>query len=181
MSERSKPVIALIDDEPEILNALKRLLRQRDWIILTCNDAANAHNELRHHRLDLIISDYRMPGIDGVSLLNRFKQSHPDALRIVLSGQVDLEGVVSAVNHSEVYRFILKPWSNEDLLITLENALRYREMALENQRLAETVRRQQRELETQKRELQRLESETPGITMVERDPDGFIVLDDEQE
>lgn len=181
MPEASRPVIALIDDEPEILNALKRLLRHRDWLTLTCNDARTAHEELRHHHLDLIISDYRMPGMDGVTLLNGFKQSHPDALRIVLSGQADLEGVVNAVNDSEVYRFILKPWSNEDLLITLDNALRYREMALENRRLAETVRRQQRELENQKRELERLESEVPGITQVERDPDGFIVLSDDEE
>lgn len=179
MSEEQKPVIALIDDEPEILSALVRLFRHRNWITLTCNDARSAHAELRHHRLDLIISDYRMPGTDGVTLLNQFKQSHPDALRIVLSGQADLEGVVNAVNDSEVYRFILKPWSNEDLLVTLDNALRYKEMALENQRLAEKVRRQQRELETQKKELERLESEAPGITRVERDQDGFITLSDE--
>ncbi|WP_077529639.1 response regulator [Vreelandella utahensis] len=179
MSEDNKPVIALIDDEPEILNALVRLFRHRDWITLTCTDARTAHADLRHHQLDLVISDYRMPGIDGVTLLNQFKQSHPDALRIVLSGQADLEGVVNAVNDSEVYRFILKPWSNEDLLVTLDNALRYKEMALENQRLAETVRRQQRELQTQKKELERLESEAPGITRVERDQDGFITLSDE--
>lgn len=174
--ESQKPVIALIDDEPEILNALVRLFRHRDWLVLTCSDARTAHAELTHHHLDLIISDYRMPGVDGVTLLNQFKQSHPDALRLVLSGQADLEGVLNAVNDSEVYRFILKPWSNEDLLVTLDNALRYKQMALENRRLAETVRRQQRELEQQKKELERLESEAPGITQVERDKDGFIIL-----
>lgn len=179
MSKEQKPVIALVDDEPEILNALVRLFRHRDWITLTCDDARTAHAELQHHQLDLIISDYRMPGMDGVTLLNQFKQSHPDALRIVLSGQADLRGVVNAVNDSEVYRFILKPWANEDLLVTLDNALRYKEMVLENQRLAETVRRQQRELENQKREFERLESEVPGITRVERDQDGFITLSDE--
>ncbi|XOZ32886.1 response regulator [Halomonadaceae bacterium KBTZ08] len=180
MSDEQKPTIAVIDDEPDILNALVRLFRQRDWITVTCDDARKAHSELKHHQLDLIISDYRMPGMDGVSLLNQFKQSHPDALRIVLSGQADLEGVIKAVNDSEVYRFILKPWSNDDLLITLDKALRYKEMALENRRLAETVRRQQRALENQKKELDRLESEVPGITQVERDEDGFIVLSDEE-
>lgn len=179
MNDQKQPVVAIIDDEAEILNALVRLMRRQNWITLTCNDPQKAPEELAHHSIDLIISDYRMPGMDGVTLLNRLRQSHPEALRIILSGQADLDGVVKAVNDSEVYRFILKPWSDDDLLVTLQNALRYREMMRENKRLAETVRQQQRELEAQKRELARLETEAPGITRVERDEDGFITLYDD--
>ena len=179
MNDNGQPVVAIIDDETEILNALVRLMRRQNWITLTCADPQRAREELAHHSIDIIISDYRMPGMDGVTLLNQLKHSHPDALRIILSGQADLDGVVKAVNDSEVYRFILKPWSDDDLLVTLQNALRYKEIMEENRRLAETVRRQERELEAQKRELQRLESEAPGITQVERDEDGFITLYDD--
>lgn len=171
--------IALVDDEPMILKSLGRLLRKTDWRVLTFDDPAAALTELKHEVVDLVVSDYRMPAMNGVEFLNQFKRTHPDTLRIILSGQADMKGVLSAVNESEVYRFILKPWEDEELLITLKTALKYNEILRENTRLAETVRKQEDRLHRQQIELQRLEREMPGITRVERDEDGSIDLSDE--
>jgi two-component system, probable response regulator PhcQ len=171
--------IAIVDDEPNILSALKRSLRKEGWQILTYSDPLLAVNELSQIACDLIISDYRMPGMNGVELLHKLKTCRPDALRIILSGQSDMSGVLDAINKAEVYRFILKPWNDEDLCITLRNALRFADLLQENQALAETVRIQQSKLRKQEAEFRRLEKESPGITKIDLDAEGMIDLSSE--
>ncbi|MDX1587636.1 MAG: response regulator [Oleiphilaceae bacterium] len=170
------PTIALIDDEPSILSALKRLLRPTGWRVLSFTSPTEALEELHYEQPQLIVSDYRMPGMDGVSLLEECRRLHPDSVRMILSGQAELEAVLAAINQSQVYRFILKPWSDQDLLITLRNALDHQRLLKENHELAEIVREQNRKLEAQEKALSRLESDSPGITRVERDEEGFIDL-----
>ncbi|TBW49239.1 response regulator [Marinobacter halodurans] len=168
------PTIALVDDEPMILKSLTRLFRKTDWRILPFDDPQQALDKLQDESVDLVISDYRMPQMNGVEFLKRFKDTHPDALRLVLSGQADMDGVLEAVNESEVYRFLLKPWNDDELLVTIRNALRFNEVLRENQQLADIVRRQRDRLKRQQQELERLESEMPGITRVDRTDDGLI-------
>lgn len=171
--------IAIVDDEPNILNALKRILRRQGWNILTYSDPLLALNELVELHFELIISDFRMPAMNGVELLLKLKKFRPDAIRIVLSGQSDMKAVLDAINKAEVYRFILKPWNDDELVMTLVNALKYADLVQENKQLAETVRLQRSKLEKQIAELKRLEKETPGITRVNFDKDGMIDLSDE--
>ncbi|MDC0663769.1 response regulator [Marinobacter sp. SS21] len=173
------PTIALIDDEELILKSLNRLLRKTDWEVLPFADPADALERLADRAIDIVVSDYRMPQMTGVEFLNRFKEHHPDTLRIILSGQADMQGVLNAVNQSEVYRYMLKPWEDEELLHTLKTALRYNDLLRENAELAETVRIQRDRLKRQQAELIRLEQEMPGITHIERDADGLIDLSDE--
>lgn len=170
--------IAIIDDEPHILSSLKRLLRPTGWQVLAFTDPSEALEELHYQKPDLILSDYRMPGMNGVSLLEQCRRIHPDSMRMILSGQAELEAVIAAINQSQVYRFILKPWSDQDLLVTLRNALSHQRLLQENLELAETVRRQNQQIEAQEKALSRLESDSPGITRVERDEEGFIDLSD---
>ncbi len=173
------PTIALIDDEELILKSLSRLMRKTDWEVLAFADPTEALARLADRDIDIVVSDYRMPEMTGVEFLNCFKEHHPDTLRIILSGQADMQGVLNAVNQSEVYRYMLKPWEDEELLHTLRTALRYNDLLRENAELAEVVRFQRSKLKRQQAELERLEREMPGITHIERDADGLIDLSDE--
>ena len=112
--------IAFIDDEINILNAIKRLLRNTGWSVLTFTSSEMAIGELgARDDINIIVSDYHMIGMSGVELLNTFKKYTPNALRILLSGQADLQAVTLAINEAEIYRFITKPWIDEEFLITL--------------------------------------------------------------
>lgn len=172
--------IAFIDDEINILNSIKRLLRHQGWEILTFTSPEVAVEELSVRQdIEIIVSDYRMPVMDGVEVLNILKKNCPKALRMVLSGHADLQGVLLAVNQAEIYRFITKPWVDEEFIVTLEKAVQYQNLMQENIRLSEMVRLQQGRITRQQNELRRLESESPGITKVDWDEDGSIDISSE--
>lgn len=173
--------ILLVDDETNILRALKRALKREDWNVITYDNPAQALEELALTPIDLVLSDYRMPQMTGVEFLSDFKAMQPDAIRLILSGQADLQGLLDAINAAEVYRFILKPWNDTDLIITLKNALDYQRLQRENRELADTVRNQSRAIKAQLSELRRLEQESPGITQVKWDENGLIDLSSEFE
>ncbi|MFQ5508369.1 MAG: response regulator [Leptospirillia bacterium] len=170
--------ILLLDDEENILRALRRAISSQDYVVedFTDPNAALARSEVAV--FSLVVSDYRMPNMDGVHFLRRFKEQQPDAPRILLSGQTDREGLLKAINQAEIYRFISKPWDDYELRVTIRQALAQREMSMENDRLANQVRRQQRDLDKQDRLLDRLEKEYPGIGQVRRAEDGSVIIDD---
>ncbi len=172
--------LAFIDDEVNILYAIKRLLRKKDWNLLTYNSPQEALADLKGRAdIDIIVSDYRMPEMNGVEMLRILKKDCPNALRIILSGHADLQGILLAVNQAEIYRFITKPWIDEDFIITLENAIQYHALAQENLRLSLMVRQQQGRINKQLNELRRLERDSPGITQVAWSEDGSIDISDE--
>lgn len=170
--------IVLVDDEANILKSLTRALSKQQWKVSTFTSPTEALEQLSENTIDMVISDYRMPEMDGVEFLSLFRQKHPEAVRIILSGQADVDSVMAAINRAEVYRFITKPWDNYELLITLEKALEFNQLRLENEALANTVRKQSVQIETQLNELRRLERESPGITQVKWNDDGSISIED---
>ncbi|OMH25897.1 response regulator [Motiliproteus sp. MSK22-1] len=170
--------VMIVDDEPGVLNSLKRALRGESWVLMTYSDPEEALNVAAKEVISLVISDYRMPQMDGVTFLKEFKAIQPESFRMVLSGQADMAAVLSAINEAEIYRFVTKPWNNDDLKISIDTALKHRDILMENQRLADLVRKQQIQLDYQKTELDRLETECPGITQVNWDSDGCIILND---
>ncbi|GMR19469.1 MAG: hypothetical protein BMS9Abin36_0064 [Gammaproteobacteria bacterium] len=173
--------ILLVDDEENILKALQRTLgRQRDWEIEIYTRAEEALQRMRVKNFELVLSDYRMPEMDGVQFLSQVKQLQPDAARLIISGYTDLDALLGAINEASIYRFISKPWNDYDLVATLEHALSYRDMQVENRRLADQVREQRQQLNRQQAALEELEAKYPGITQVDRAPDGSIRLDEGQ-
>ncbi len=172
--------VMIVDDEQGVLNALKRSLRPYGWRVMTFLDPNEALNVSATETVDLVISDYRMPTMNGVEFLKEFMAIQPDSFRIILSGQADMSGVLDAINEAQIYRFITKPWSDADLAVTIEKALSHRQTLLENRRLADQVRRQEVQINHQKSELDRLEAECPGITQVDWDSDGSIVIDENE-
>lgn len=138
----------IVDDEENILSSLKRVLgRSKNIEIETFISATDALKRAQIANFELFISDYRMPEMDGIQFLVETKELQPESMRIMLSGHADLDSVLSAVNHAEIYRFICKPWIEYELIATVKQALDYRDIQLENRILADQIRQQQEELE----------------------------------
>jgi len=148
--------LLLVDDEENILSALKRLLRKEGYHILTANGGEAGLELLANQAVDVIISDQRMPGMTGVEFLRRAKVLYPQTIRIVLSGYTELQAVTSAINEGAIYKFLTKPWDDDQLRAQIAEAFMQKELADDNRRLGEVVQQAKTELEAANQELQRL-------------------------
>jgi diguanylate cyclase (GGDEF)-like protein/PAS domain S-box-containing protein len=146
--------LLLVDDEPNIVASLKRLLRSDGYQILTANSASDGLELLEKHKVDIILSDQRMPGMTGVDFLRIAKELYPDTVRIVLSGYTELQSVTDAINEGAVFRFLTKPWDDQQLRTYIEEAFRYKELTDENQRLNLRIRTVNQELASSNRRLE---------------------------
>ncbi|GAB4183609.1 MAG: response regulator [Wenzhouxiangellaceae bacterium] len=113
-----KPTVLFVDDEPKILATLKRMF-QRDCEVVIADNGADAIELLSDGSIDVIVCDQRMPGMSGIDVLRKARELSPRTERIVLTGYADLDAAIRAVNEGEVYRYVNKPWSNEELIITV--------------------------------------------------------------
>jgi len=116
--------ILLVDDEPSILASLRRLLRREGYTLHTAGGGAQGLELLAAHAIGVVISDARMPEMSGAEFLGRVREMYPDTVRIMLSGYTDLEAVTSAVNRGELFRFVSKPWDDDELLGIVRDAFR---------------------------------------------------------
>ncbi|HCY63412.1 MAG TPA: hypothetical protein DHV59_11405 [Oxalobacteraceae bacterium] len=148
--------LLLVDDEPNILSALKRLVRRDDYRIFTADSGAEGLALLAQHEIDVIVSDQRMPGMTGVDFLRTVKDLYPQTVRIVLSGFTELQSVTDAVNEGAIYKFLTKPWDDEQLRKHIAQAFEHKEMADENRRLGLEVRAANHELAKANRQLEEL-------------------------
>lgn len=176
--------ILLVDDEANILNSLRRAINgmprdaAEDPHVIECFTSANeALERVGHKAFDLVISDYRMPEMDGVEFLSQVIRTQPDIARMVLSGYADLQAVIAAVNKVQIFRFIQKPWDDYELEMAVRQALENQYLIRENRELADLVRVQQGLLSKREMELRRLEEKFPGMTRVNRRDDGSIDFD----
>ncbi|WP_412480336.1 response regulator [Azonexus sp. IMCC34839] len=178
--------ILIVDDDQSILNALVRLLRvapcsgggrNYSLVVTTCTTPAEALEYVKHEPYELILCDYRMPGMDGVQLLKAIKEIQPDAARLILSGYADLNALILAINEVGIDRFIGKPWNDYELVAAIGQALANRDLMLENRQLANLVRMEMGDVDPETVEAQRLETQEPGITKVNWGPDGSVLID----
>lgn len=116
--------LLLIDDEQNVLRALSRLLRRDGYNILTAGGFTEAHDALANQKVDLILCDQRMPDGKGTDLLETIKNAYPDTIRMILSGYADLAEINGAIKGGTVYRFLTKPWEDEELRKAVRDALR---------------------------------------------------------
>lgn len=134
--------LLLVDDEENILRSLRRVLRRGNWLIETAPDAEAGLELFERFRPAVVISDYRMPGMSGVDFLARVKDLAPHTQRIMLTGQADQQAIEEAINRSEVFRFISKPWNDAQLLLTVKSAFEQHHLVADNQRLHELTQSQ---------------------------------------
>ena len=135
-----------VDDEANILSALKRLFRPHGYRVLTALSGEQGLKLLGETGVDLVISDMRMPEMDGASFLEQVRQRWPDTMRILLTGYSDITSTIAAVNRGEIYRYISKPWLDDDVVMVVRQAFELQGLAREKARLVELIRKQNLDL-----------------------------------
>jgi DNA-binding NtrC family response regulator len=117
-----KARVLFVDDEPRILNTMRMLFRDH-YEVLIAESGAQALELLKTNSVDVIVSDQRMPGMTGIEMLRQARELNPGAMRILLTGYSDLNAIIGSINDGEIFRFVNKPWFDEDLTATLERAV----------------------------------------------------------
>ncbi len=196
LTRRRERTLLLVDDEPNIVSALRRLFRREGYRIATASSGAEGLQRMAEYEVDVVLSDQRMPGMTGVEFLRRAKELYPDTVRMVLSGYTELQSITDAVNEGAIYRFLTKPWDDQRLLVHVQEAFAHKEMADENKRLASEVitasealaaanERLERVLGSQQQQIDQESARADAVRdLVEQlpvpllgiDPDGTIVL-----
>jgi len=131
--------ILLVDDEEAILTSLSRILMDDNHIVITALSGEEGLSKLKSHKVDLVISDQRMPEMTGLEFLKRVKIEYPEMITMILTAYADIEISIEAINEVGVYSFILKPCKMADLRLTVKRALEFRQVAMERDLLLEVV------------------------------------------
>lgn len=163
--------LLIVDDEEFVRNALVRALRSEEFEIRTAEGPRAAWEMLQERPADVILSDYKMPRMSGLDFLRKVREEYPDAMRIMLTGHADVDTVVQAVNGSEVYRFLTKPWNDEELKLALRLACSHLDSMRENRNLLALVQKQAQLLA-------HVETQSTGITHVARTASGAVLIDE---
>lgn len=142
---KSTARILCVDDESSILSSLKRLLHGHNYEIYTVSSGREGLAVLQNNIIDLVISDMRMPEMNGAQFLEQVFSRWPDTIRILLTGYSDAVDMIAAINRGNIWRYIAKPWNDEELLITVQQALVHRYLNAENARL-NTLTQQQNDV-----------------------------------
>ncbi len=180
--------VLLVDDEESILRALRRLLRGQPYEVVTAGGAEEALRLLEREPAHLVMSDHRMPGQTGVEFLREVRRRWPDTIRIILSGYTEVKAIIDAINDGEVYKYLTKPWNEEEIKLHLVRALEQYELQAENERLTREIVAQNDKLRELNALLDQRASdathgfasyqnvlEAAGVTMLTLDDHGMIV------
>lgn len=144
-SVRSSTIL-LVDDEANILSSLKRLFRSEGYRTLTADSGQAGLQILQAEPVDLVVSDMRMPEMDGAQFLEQVRSKWPDTMRLLLTGYADVGSIMKAVNRGEIYRYIAKPWDDNDILLIVRQALERKVLEQEKLRLQDITIKQNEEL-----------------------------------
>jgi len=148
LAEHSAPAatVLCVDDEANILSALRRLFRPAGYRVLLAESGAAGLAVLEQETVDLVISDMRMPEMNGAQFLAQVRQRWPDTMRLLLTGYSDIQSIQDAINGGEIYRYITKPWEDGDMLLLVRHALERRQLEQDKLRLEALTQRQNAEL-----------------------------------
>lgn len=173
--------LLIVDDEPHVVAALTRVLRRglpKSVVVEGFDDPSLALRRMQTKVFSAIISDFRMPQMNGLAFLRQARAVQPGALRLMLSASTEVETITKAVNDVEVFRYLVKPWDDEELLQHVRMALEKAQSFKHDQELADQMRILRGDLSAQDAERKRLEAEEPGITHVEWGPLGEVLMPD---
>lgn len=141
--------VVFVDDEENVLKAMRRIFRQENYTLFTASSGEQALTLLEKEQVQVVISDHRMPGMTGAELLRKIKSLYPQTIRIMLTGYADTQAIMGAVNDGAVFKFITKPWNDDDLRLTVSLALEQYDLIQENKSLKQ-------EAEIQKKKINKL-------------------------
>jgi response regulator RpfG family c-di-GMP phosphodiesterase len=132
--------ILIVDDDVDVLAALGATLQRSDYNLVCCENAEEALAHLERQPFAAVISDQHMPGMSGLQLLEKTRDLQPDASRLLITGMLQVDTLIGAINTGEIFRFIAKPWSRGEVIATVENAVQRYALLVENRRLNEATR-----------------------------------------
>ncbi len=138
--------ILFVDDEANILSSLRRLFRPHGYRILIAEGGAQGLEILANEHVDLVVSDMRMPEMNGAQFLEKVRTGWPDTVRILLTGYAEIEATIDAINKGQIYRYVAKPWDDNDITLIVKHALQQKLLEREKLRLEELAARQNAEL-----------------------------------
>jgi len=180
--------VLIVDDEQNILSSLRRLFRREHYDLVTASHAQEALRIMEEKPAHVVISDYRMPGMTGTQLLREVQVRWPDTVRVVLSGYSEVKAIIDAINEGAIYKFISKPWNDEEILLSVRRAVEQYTLTFENKRLAREIAQQNEQLRELNRRLdQRAADASSGQTVAQEvleaidagvlvvDPGGLVV------
>lgn len=167
-----KPTVMFVDDQAEVLSGLTRILKKEPYDTVTCLSPFRALEILDSQQVQVIVSDFQMPGMNGITFLSEVRKRFPNSVRIMLTGNGDLDVAREAINKGEIYRFFTKPCNEIELGIAIRQSLEHRILLNESKRLLDLVK-------MQSNFINHLEKEHPGIFDVERDSNGAVLISDE--
>lgn len=145
-SQEIPATLLFVDDEANILSSLKRLFRPFGYRIFTAESGAQGLEIMEREAIDLVVSDMRMPEMNGAQLLEKIRGRWPDAIRILLTGYAEIDATIDAINKGQIYRYISKPWEDNDITLIIKHALQQKMLEREKLRLEELTLKQNEEL-----------------------------------
>lgn len=158
--EKTNPGVLFVDDEKNILHSLNRLFMDEEFTVHTASSGTEGLEIIsKINNIGVVVSDQRMPGLTGVEFLEKTREVRPDAMRILLTGYSDIAAVSDAINRGGAYRYITKPWNDEELVRIVREALNIYSLTRENKRLNEIVRKQNKRLKNWNSELEQMVQE----------------------
>jgi response regulator RpfG family c-di-GMP phosphodiesterase len=146
MATADKLKILFVDDEENVLRSLKRLFMDGEYHVLTSTSGRQGLDILKVNEVAVVVSDQRMPQMNGTEFLEHVKKVSPDTVRILLTAHADAEAAVDAINRGGAYLYITKPWNNDDFLVSVRSAAERYSLGKENKHLTELTRQQNEEL-----------------------------------
>jgi len=150
----NKQTIVIVDDEEMVLTSLSSFLAlETDYSVKTFTSAKKALEFIKNNDVGLVVSDYLMPEMDGISFLAKVKDLKPQIPRIILTGYADKENAIKAINEVGLFQYIEKPWSNEDILIILRNGLEKQKLMKKLQEKIDEINKAYTELQSLQHEI----------------------------
>jgi len=138
--------LLFVDDEENILSSLKRLFRPCGYKIFTAESGKQGLEILQREKVDLVVSDMRMPEMNGAQFLEKVREQWPDTIRILLTGYAEIGATIDAINKGQIYRYVSKPWEDNDITLTIKHALQQKMLERDKLRLEELTHQQNEEL-----------------------------------
>ncbi|HEX5136405.1 MAG TPA: response regulator [Planctomycetota bacterium] len=127
--------VLFVDDDPSILSALRRVMLDEPFEVRTCENPVHALDEVKAQPPTVVVADFYMPPMNGPAFLHEVRRLAPHAVRMILTGKPDLAAVLAAVQEGAVYRFLLKPWDDDDLRMSVRQAFDHFHLVAERDRL----------------------------------------------
>ncbi len=159
--------LLVIDDEPSILSALKRQFR-RNYQVYIANSAEEGLELMKTYEIQVIISDQRMPGMNGTAFFDQVKTNYPYAIRLLLTGYADIQAVIEAINDGNIYRYITKPWDPAELDTIVRGAFERHDLIVRNEELMAKLQQANVDLES------KVQSRTAQLVELNKDKDRLI-------